>query len=54
MKLTFTVSNLFDKQPPFVGGQAGGGGSQSSATNTFPTLYDPLGRRFTMGANLRF
>jgi outer membrane receptor protein involved in Fe transport len=54
MRLTLTVQNLLDKQPPIVGGQAGGATEQSSATNTFPVLYDPIGRRFTLGVSLRF
>jgi outer membrane receptor protein involved in Fe transport len=54
LRFTITVQNLLDKDPPFVGGQAGGAGASSTATNTFPSTYDPLGRRFTVGANLRF
>lgn len=54
MRFTFTIQNLFDKDPPFVGGQAGGAGAASTATNTFPSTYDPLGRRFVAGVNLRF
>jgi outer membrane receptor protein involved in Fe transport len=54
LRLTLTVNNLLDKDPPFVGGQAGGSDINSSATNTFPVAYDPIGRRFVLGANLRF
>jgi iron complex outermembrane recepter protein len=41
------IQNLFDKQPPSV--NAG-----FTATNTDETLYDTLGRRFFMGAKVRF
>ncbi|HMQ19761.1 MAG TPA: TonB-dependent receptor [Sphingopyxis sp.] len=52
LRVTLTVTNLFDKDPPAVGQTIG-----TSATNsggTFPTVYDPLGRRYTVGVNLRF
>lgn len=49
---TLTVSNLFDKQPPATGNQAGT--SAANSGNTFPTLYDPLGRRFVLGVQMNF
>lgn len=49
---TLTVNNLFDKSPPEVGGQAGGAGPNSG--NTFPAVFDPLGRRFVVGVQLTF
>jgi iron complex outermembrane recepter protein len=52
MRVTFTVNNLFDRDPPDVGNTIAGPGANSG--NTFPSLYDPLGRRYTMGVNLRF
>ena len=52
MTFTFTVTNLFDKDPPFVG--QGIGATAFNGGNTFPSNYDPLGRRFVAGANLRF
>lgn len=51
---TFTggASNLFDKKPPLAAStQNGGNGEQ---TNTFPTLYDVLGRSFFMSAKVNF
>ncbi|MDF8333036.1 TonB-dependent receptor domain-containing protein [Novosphingobium cyanobacteriorum] len=46
------VTNLFDKEPPLAAStQNGGNGEQ---TNTFPTLYDVLGRRFFMSATMHF
>lgn len=49
---TLTVNNLFDKQPPAVG--SGVGGTAFNSGNTFPTIYDPIGRSFTLGARFRF
>jgi outer membrane receptor protein involved in Fe transport len=50
--LVFTVTNLFDKQPPVVGSEAGS--TSFNSGNTFPSTYDPLGRRYTMQAQIRF
>ncbi|MBV8686853.1 MAG: TonB-dependent receptor [Alphaproteobacteria bacterium] len=52
LELTLTVENLFDKKPPLVGANVGGTAYNSG--NTFPTIYDPIGRAFTMGARLKF
>jgi iron complex outermembrane recepter protein len=41
------VNNLFDKQPPLIG-------SGFTNSNTDETLYDVLGRRFFIGAKLKF
>ncbi|ARS27574.1 TonB-dependent receptor domain-containing protein [Sphingomonas sp. KC8] len=52
LRFTGTVSNLFDKRPPFViSQQTGGNGEQS---NTLPSTYDVLGRYFSISARLRF
>jgi outer membrane receptor protein involved in Fe transport len=46
------VSNIFDKKPPIVAGvQQGGNGEQS---NTFPTIYDVLGRSYFVSGRLKF
>lgn len=46
------VSNIFDKKPPFAATtQLGGNGEQS---NTFPTVYDVLGRSFFVAGKLKF
>ncbi len=50
--LTLTVLNVFDRQPPIVGSTIGATAFNSG--NTFPSTYDPLGRRFVIGAKLRF
>jgi len=52
LDLTFTVTNLFDKKPPIVGNTAGT--TTQNTGNTFPSTYDPLGRRFAMGARMKF
>jgi iron complex outermembrane recepter protein len=41
------VTNLFDKQPPLIG-------SGFTNSNTDENLYDVLGRRFFIGAKLKF
>jgi len=51
-ELLFTVDNLFDKAPPLVGNGVAGG--TYNAANTFPTLYDVIGRSFTVGIHLRY
>jgi iron complex outermembrane recepter protein len=51
-KITIAVTNLFDKDPPIVGNQIGT--TAFNAGNTYPSNYDPLGRRFNVGINLRF
>ncbi|MEO9133063.1 MAG: TonB-dependent receptor [Sphingomonas sp.] len=50
--LTFTVTNLFDKNPPVVGGTIGS--TSFNSGNTFPSTYDALGRRFAVGATVKF
>ncbi len=52
LTVLMTVNNLFDKQPPLVGGQAGSTAFNSG--NTFPSTYDAIGRRYTMQVNVRF
>ena len=46
------MQNLFDKQPPIVGGEAGS--TTFNSGNTFPSTYDALGRRFAASARIRF
>jgi len=52
VKLSLTVNNLFDKQPPFVGTGIGPGASNFG--NTFPTAYDIIGRRYTASVQANF
>lgn len=50
--LTVTVQNLFDKKPPIVGNTIGS--TSYNSGNTYPSTYDALGRRFAVGARLKF
>ena len=50
--LTLGVQNLFDRQPPIVGANAGP--ASFNAGNTYPSTYDVLGRRFAMTASVKF
>lgn len=52
LTLTFTIQNLFDRDPPLVGSTAGSTAFNSG--NTYPSSYDPLGRRFAANARFRF
>jgi outer membrane receptor protein involved in Fe transport len=50
--LTGGVNNAFDKSPPLAASaQNGGNGEQS---NTYPNVYDVLGRSFFISGKLRF
>ena len=51
-ELSLTVDNLFDTDPSLVG--SGVGGTAFNSGNTFPTIYDPIGRSYTVGARVRF
>jgi outer membrane receptor protein involved in Fe transport len=50
--MTVTVTNLFDRQPPIVGGTIGS--TSFNSGNTYPSTYDTLGRRFVVGARIKF
>ena len=50
--LTLTVQNMFDRDPPLVGNTTGATAFNSG--NTYPSTYDALGRRFAVGAKLKF
>jgi iron complex outermembrane recepter protein len=52
VRLTLVVSNLFDKDPPVVGNDIGSTATNSG--NTFPTVYDTIGRYYTLGLNVKF
>lgn len=52
LKLSLTINNAFDKQPPLIGTGIGPGASNFG--NTFPAVYDVIGRRFTMVAQATF
>lgn len=52
LKLSLTINNAFDKNPPFIG--TGIGPSASNYGNTFPSVYDVVGRRYVMTATATF
>jgi outer membrane receptor protein involved in Fe transport len=52
LDITMSVQNLLDKDPPLTGSTIGTTAYNSG--NTYPSTYDSLGRRFAVGARLRF
>jgi outer membrane receptor protein involved in Fe transport len=48
------VNNVFDKDPPLAGTNSGVGPTSSNNGNTFPQLYDALGRRFFVSLTAKF
>jgi iron complex outermembrane receptor protein len=51
-QLTLSAFNIFDKQPPIVGSSAGS--TSFNGGNTYPSLYDTIGRRYSATASLKF
>lgn len=51
-EITLAVDNLTDKKPRLVG--SGVGGTAFNNGNTFPTVYDVVGRYYAMGVRLKF
>ncbi|HEY0147828.1 MAG TPA: TonB-dependent receptor [Allosphingosinicella sp.] len=47
LTINMGVNNLFDKKPQLIG-------SNQEQANTYPSVYDVLGRDFFVSANLRF
>ena len=47
--LTAGVNNIFDKKPPLIGGAY-----SPSNGNTYPGIYDPVGRQLFLRASLEF
>lgn len=50
--LRFGLQNAFDKKPPLVG--SAGGGTAYNAANTFPSVYDVMGRTFFVGITAKY
>lgn len=50
-ELSITVDNLLDKDPPAVGNTIGSTAFNSG--NTFPTVYDAIGRTYTLALRVR-
>jgi outer membrane receptor protein involved in Fe transport len=46
------VTNVFDKDPPVVGNEAGT--TSANSGNTFPGVYDTVGRVYSLGVSMRF
>ena len=58
MTKTFTVwagvNNVLDKDPPLLGTSSGTGPTSSNNGNTFPQMYDALGRHFFVSVTAKF
>jgi iron complex outermembrane recepter protein len=52
VKVLAGVTNVFDRDPPVVGNEAGA--TSANSGNTFPSMYDTLGRVYSVGVNFRF
>jgi len=52
LKVALTINNAFDVAPPIIG--TGIGPSSSNFGNTFPMVYDVIGRRYTFTAQANF
>ncbi|MCL6729773.1 TonB-dependent receptor plug domain-containing protein [Sphingomonas hankyongi] len=48
-ELRLGVNNLLDRSPPVLGGTANTASGQGTNGNTYPSLYDALGRYFFVG-----
>jgi len=53
MEIRIGVNNIFDRQPP-LSNQVGGAGGSFGTGNTFPGVYDALGRFMFIGTTLTF
>lgn len=51
-KVSILATNLLDRQPPVVGNEAAT--TSSNSGNTFPSVYDTLGRSYTLGLSASF
>lgn len=51
-ELTLAVQNLLDRKPTVVGNTIGNAAFNSG--NTYPSTYDSLGRRYAIGARVKF
>lgn len=52
LDFTVTVTNLLDKDPPITGSTIGS--TSYNSGNTYPSTYDALGRRYSVGARIKF
>jgi outer membrane receptor protein involved in Fe transport len=51
-KLKFSVTNITDEEAPFVVTETGS--TTANSGNTYPSMYDVLGRVFTIGVTTKF
>ncbi len=52
IKIRASMNNVMDKDPPVVGNEAAD--TRSNSGNTFPGVYDTLGRVYAIGVNVKF
>ena len=52
MTVRLSVANLLEEDPPVVGNEAAD--TRSNSGNTFPSVYEILGRTYTLGVHIRF
>ena len=52
IKVRATMFNVTDEEPPVVGNEAAD--TRSNSGNTFPGVYDTLGRVYAIGVNVKF
>jgi len=50
--LVGTIENLLDEEPPVVGNDIGP--TSWNSGNTYPTVYDAIGRTYSVGVSLKF
>lgn len=52
LSATFSVNNVFDKDPPIIGNETGT--TSYNSGNTFPSNFDTLGRVYAIGLSMKF
>jgi outer membrane receptor protein involved in Fe transport len=52
LRVSLSVANLFDKKAPNIGNTIGT--TSGNSGNTFPQVYDVVGRYYSLGATLKF
>jgi outer membrane receptor protein involved in Fe transport len=52
VRVSLSILNLTDEDPPNVGPTSGGTSNNSS--NAYPQSYDAIGRHMTVGVKMRF
>ena len=52
IRVSLLVANVFDEDPPILGNETGSTAFNSG--NTFPSLFDTMGRTYSLNAKLSF